>query len=166
MKKILMLLILFGSFTGFSQSNDEAEAKKVVTDFFDAFHKQDSVALRTLAHPSIKMQSIGANAEGKVQVSTMPYGNFLKSIISIPSTTKFEEKLHSYNIQVNGPLAQVVTEYSFWMNEKLSHCGVNSFTLVKEDQNWKIVYLIDTRKKDGCTGKELEIKSVPFSKQN
>lgn len=156
-----MLLVMFICFTGFSQNSPgEAEAKKVVTDFFEAFHKQDSVALRNLTHPSIKMQSIGANAEGKVQVSTVSYGNFLKSITSIPSTTKFEEKLHSFNIQVNGPLAHVITEYSFWVNEKMSHCGVNSFTLVKEDKDWKIAYLIDTRKKDSCTGLEkgLQIK--------
>ncbi len=151
MKKIFIVLAIFTGLTGFAQNTtDEAETKKVVTDFFEAFHKQDSVALRNLAHPTIKMQSIGADAEGKVQVSTMPYGNFLKSIISIPATTKFEEKLHSYNVQVNGPLAQVITEYSFWVNDKLSHCGVNSFTLVKEDQEWRITYLIDTRKKEGC----------------
>ena len=161
-----MLLILLGSFTGFSQSTDESEAKKVIIDFFEAFHKQDSVILRNLTHPTIKMQSVGANAEGNVQVSTTDYGNFLKSIISIPASTKFEEKLHSFNVQVNGPLANVVTEYSFFVNDKISHCGVNSFTLVKEDQEWKIAYLIDTRKKEGCTGKELEKKSVPFSTQN
>lgn len=150
-----MLLAMFVGLTGFCQNSSvEAEAKKVVTDFFEAFHKQDSVSLRNLAHPSIKMQSIGANAEGNVQVSTVTYGNFLKSIISIPSTTKFEEKLHSFNVQVNGPLAVVITEYSFWVNDKLSHCGVNSFTLVKEEEEWKITYIIDTRKKEGCTGSE------------
>lgn len=161
MKKIFILLVILAGSTGLAQnSSDEADAKKVVADFFEAFHKQDSVALRGLAHPTIKMQSIGANAEGKVQVSTMPYGNFLKSIISIPATTKFEEKLHSYNVQVNGPLAHVVTEYSFWVNGRLSHCGVNSFTLVKEEKDWKIAYLIDTRRKDGCefSQKGLQIK--------
>ncbi len=155
MKKIFILLAMFTGLTGFSQnSSAEAKAKKVVTDFFEAFHKQDSLALRNLAHPTIRMQSIGANAEGNVQVSTVTYGNFLKSITSIPSTTKFEEKLHSYNVQVNGPLANVVTEYSFWVNDNLSHCGVNPFTLVKEDEDWKITYLIDTRKKEGCSRPE------------
>jgi len=155
MKKIFMILAMFAGFTGFSQdTSDEAEAKKVITDFFEAFHKQDSIALRNFAHATIKMQSIGANAEGRVQVSTMAYGDFLKSITSIPVTTKFEEKLHSFYVQLNGPLAQVITEYSFWVNENLSHCGFNSFTLVKEDKDWKITYLIDTRNKEGCNPSE------------
>lgn len=151
MKHIFLLLIFFTGLSIFAQeSSEEAEAKKVITDFFEAFHKQDSVALKNLAHSSIKMQSVGANKEGKIEVSSLTYGNFLKSISSIPSTTKFEEKLHSFDITVNGPLAHVVTPYSFLVNDNLSHCGVNSFTLVKEESEWKIVYLIDTRKKEGC----------------
>lgn len=151
MKNLFLLLILFTGLTSFGQtSQEEAEAKKVVTDFFEAFHKQDSVALRNLAHPTVTMQSIGANAEGKTKLSSSSYGNFLKSIASIPSTTKFEEKLHGFEIKVNGPLAHVITPYTFHINGKLNHCGVNSFTLVKEDAEWKIAYLIDTRKREGC----------------
>lgn len=151
MKHIFLLVILFTGLSSFAQETaEEAEAKKVVTNFFEAFHKQDSVALRNLAHSSIKMQSIGANKEGKTELATMAYGNFLRSIASIPPTTKFEEKLHSFDVTVNGPLAQVITPYSFLINDKLSHCGVNSFTLVKEDKEWKISYLIDTRRKDSC----------------
>ena len=33
------------------------------------------------------------------------------------------------------------------INEKLSHSGVNAFTLFKEKDSWKIIYLIDTRRK-------------------
>lgn len=151
MKNIILFLALLLSISTFGQSQqEEAEVKKVVTDFFEAFHQQDSVALRNLAHSTIKMQSIGKDREGKMKVSTSSYGDFLKSIAGIPSTTKFEEKLHSFNVQVNGPLAQVVTPYSFLVNDKLSHCGVNSFTMVKEADDWKIVYLIDTRKREGC----------------
>ena len=151
MKQILCFLILFsiGS-SAFSQSSEEADVKKVVTDFFEAFHRQDTVALRDLSHSTIKMQSIGMDAEGNSKVSTNPYGSFLKSIAGIPSTTKFEEKLHAFDVQVNGPLANVTTPYSFHLNNTLSHCGVNSFTMVKESGEWKIVYLIDTRRKDGC----------------
>jgi len=138
-------------FTSFAQiSPEEEEVKKVVTDFFGAFHKQDSVALRNLTHTSVTMQSIGDNAEGKTQLSTSSFENFLRSIVSIPSTTKFEEKLHGFEIHINGPLAQVTTPYTFHINGKLSHCGVNSFTMVKEERKWKISYLIDTRNRNEC----------------
>lgn len=151
MKNVFILGIFLIGLSSFAQdAAEEAEAKKVVTNFFQAFHKQDTLALKKLAHSSIKMQSVGANKEGVTEISTVSYEDFLLSIASIPATTKFEEQLHSFDITVNGLLAHVITPYSFLINDNLSHCGVNSFTLIKENTQWKIVYLIDTRKKEGC----------------
>jgi hypothetical protein len=44
----------------------------------------------------------------------------------------------------------VWTPYRFIFNGKFSHCGVNSFTLVKLNGEWKINYVIDTRRKEKC----------------
>lgn len=150
MKKFFSFLLFMNCMTSFAQTAEEAAVKDVVTGFFEAFHRQDSVALRSYAHPSINMQSIGNNSEGKLKLSSNTYGEFLKSIISIPATTKFEEKLHGFDVRVNGPLGTVITPYSFLVNGILSHCGVNSFTMVKEADDWKIVHIIDTRTREGC----------------
>jgi hypothetical protein len=40
--------------------------------------------------------------------------------------------------------------YKFYVGETFSHCGVNSFQLFKDKEGWKIIYLIDTRRKDPC----------------
>ena len=74
----------------------------------------------------------------------------MKSIVSIPATTKFEERLLSFDIRLNGALASVITPYTFYVNDKLSHCGVNSFQLYKKEGEWKIIHIVDTRKKEGC----------------
>jgi hypothetical protein len=44
-------------------------------------------------------------------------------------------------------MAHVWAPYEFYINDKLSHTGVNTFTLFKEKDIWKIIYLIDTRRK-------------------
>lgn len=151
MKIFVYLLVLFTGFSVVAQEgSEETAAKKTVEAFFVAFHKQDSLALRELAHPSVTMQSIAEDEEGNVKLTTDTYSDFIKAISSIPETTKFEEKLHSFEIKVNGPLANVVTPYSFFVNGELSHCGVNSFQLFKEDGNWKIIYIVDTRSKEDC----------------
>ncbi len=72
---------------------------------------------------------------------------FYKSIATIPTTMTFLEKILSYSIQVDGAIANVWTPYEFYINGKLSHKGVNSFTLFKENNYWKIIYCIDTRRK-------------------
>ena len=152
MKHLLILLILFISVTAHSQNPTESEnAKQVVIDFFDAFHKQDSIALRTLAHPAVIMQSVSTSLTGETKVITEEYRKFLKSIVSIPATTRFEEKLHSFDVTINGSLATVITPFSFYLNGNLSHCGVNSFSLVKMPEGWRIAHIIDTRIKEGCS---------------
>ena len=60
---------------------------------------------------------------------------------------KFQEKLLSFSIQIDGSMAHAWTPYEFYINEKLSHKGINAFTLFKENELWKIIYIIDTRRK-------------------
>ena len=52
-------------------------------------------------------------------------------------------------IKIDGALASVWTPYKFYSGATFSHCGANSFQLVKIDGAWKIQYIIDTRRK-GC----------------
>ena len=47
-------------------------------------------------------------------------------------------------------MAHVWAPYEFWYNGEFSHCGVNSFQLFKEEDTWKIIYLIDSRRKEDC----------------
>jgi hypothetical protein len=55
---------------------------------------------------------------------------FYKSIASIPNEMKFQEKLLSLSIQIDVAMAHAWTPYEFYINEKLSHKGVNAFTLI------------------------------------
>lgn len=73
--------------------------------------------------------------------------DFLKSMATIPADVKFEERLLLWQVLADGTMAQVWTPYEFYVNGKLSHRGVNSFSLAKIAGAWKITYLIDTRRK-------------------
>tara|TARA_R100001369_G_scaffold87479_2_gene123064 strand:+ start:13650 stop:14114 length:465 start_codon:yes stop_codon:yes gene_type:complete len=153
--KILPLVFLFlFSFSSFSQhTEEELEAKATIDAFFEAFHKRDSIGLKEIAHTNIMMQSITVNEDGNNKIITESYSSFIKAIVSIPTTTKLEERLLSYDIRVDGPMANVVTPYSFFIDGELKHCGVNNFQLFKESEKWKIVYIIDTRTTKDCSSK-------------
>lgn len=142
--------MLFTSLTSFAQTAEETQVKNIVIEFFEAFHQQDTLALRELAHATVTMQSLAENSGGRNTLSTNTYAEFLQRIKSIPSTTKFEEKIHSFDVRVNGALANVITPFSFHVDGNLSHCGLNSFTMVKEADVWKIAHIIDTRRKEDC----------------
>ena len=133
-----------------AQNSETQIVKTTIIEFFDAFHKQDTTALKAMAKGNIKMQSISVNNEGKTLLDESNYFQFVKSIASIPKAKKFEEKLLGFNIQIDGNMANVWTPYEFWFDGKFSHCGVNSFQLIKEDDTWRIIYLVDTRRREGC----------------
>jgi hypothetical protein len=61
-----------------------------------------------------------------------------------------DEQIVFETVKVDDDLAMVWTPYRFIFNGKFSHCGVNSFTLVKLNGEWKINYVIDTRRKEKC----------------
>lgn len=151
MKKIIFAAIILLNLTAFSQTGDISNSpKRLVQDFFEAFHAQDTIKLKSFAVDGVKMESVSMDAEGNTKLTSEDYSKFIKSIASIPAEASFEEKFHEFRIEQNGLLATVTTPYSFYYNGNFSHCGVNSFQLVNFNGEWKIVYLIDTRGKENC----------------
>ena len=135
---------------------DKDAAVKLVEDFFVAFHQKDTLKLRKFTHPNIEMRSIAIDTSGNSTIKAEEYAGFLNNIATIPNSTRFEERLNSIAVYVNDELGNVLTPYTFFINGRLSHCGVNSFQLLKVDEEWKIINIVDTRKKGDC---ETEKKS-------
>ena len=96
------------------------------------------------------MQTAYKNNEGKDVLVTDEPETLTQAISNRPDDQKWDERLLSYSIQIDGNMANVWTPYEFWFNEKFSHCGVNSFQLIKLEGSWEIIYLIDTRRREGC----------------
>jgi hypothetical protein len=143
MKKVsLLILVLFFQFS-FAQ---ESEIQMTIGKFFNAFHQRDSIALKKVCSENLVLHSI-SESEKESKFSIQKASDFYKSIATIPLTMKFEEKILSFKVQIDGSMAHVWTPYEFYVNDKLSHSGVNSFQLYKENEVWKVVYILDTRRK-------------------
>src|SRR5690606_31137795 len=97
-------------------------------------------------HKTAMMHSI-SEQKGGPKLSTESAEQLIQSIASIPADMKFEEKLLSFNEQVDGNMANVWTPYEFYVNGKKSHGGVNSFQVIREDGLWKIIHIADTRRR-------------------
>ncbi len=141
---VLMTSILYG------QNNQEVEVKTTVDRFFEGFHKGDTLIMKSVMADKIILQTAFKNKKGDDVLVTDQVQKLMDAIGNRPSDQKWDERLLSYNIQVDGNMANAWTPYEFWFNDKFSHCGVNSFQLFKEGESWKIIYLIDTRRKSTC----------------
>ncbi len=143
MQRIVFVLLVVFSSSLYSQNE---EVKDVIVTFFKGFHAKDSTIIKSVCAENMILQSIGESSKGS-QIKNQNPQDFYRSIATIPSTMLFEERVLDYSIQVDGTMAHVWTPYEFYVNNKLSHKGVNAFTLFKDNGLWKIVYLIDTRRK-------------------
>jgi len=61
-----------------------------------------------------------------------------------------DERINFDMVRTDGPLATAWTPYKFYYKGNFSHCGVDSYQLVRINGIWKIQYLIDTRRNMSC----------------
>ena len=144
---ILLTCCLFTSMLRAQTTEDSV--KVAVQLLFKAMKESDSAALRQAFSPTAVLQTIGRNKEGKLTVSSEQVEEFAASI-SKASPASLDERIEFAAIQIDGPMASVWTPYHFYYQGKFSHCGVNSFQLVRLAEGWKIQYIIDTRRREGC----------------
>ena len=105
-------------------------------------------------HKEIKIQTTATNQEGKKLLITESKSKLLTSVANKNPEVTYFEKLLSYDIKIDGNLASVWTPYEFYVNGNFSHCGANSFQFFNNNGTWEIIYLVDMRRRSGCTPSE------------
>ena len=148
MKLPIVLIAMLFTVVSFSQTDEEYKVKYTIETFFDGFHQSDSLKMKSVMHPNMSLQSIQPDKEGKEALINQNISGFLKLVTQYSKARNWEEELQSFDFKIDGNLAQVWCPYSFYLNGMLSHCGANSFQLFYADEQWKIVSILDTRRKN------------------
>lgn len=135
--------------TAFAQTNEQEAVKKVVNNLFAAMRTSDTTLLKSVFAPEMILQSVVNKRDSSVGLVTEKAAVFIKSI-GTPHKEVYDERIVITDVKVDGPLASVWAPYKFYVGSTFSHCGVNVFQLMKAADGWKIIYIIDTRRKDNC----------------
>lgn len=149
MKYFLIVLTVVISGNSLRAQTAEDSVKAVINNMFTAMKNADPVLLKTCFADSMVLQTISRNKEGNLIVRNEAPAGFI-DFISKESPGNADERITFDVVKVDGPLAIAWTPYQFYYKGQFSHCGVNSFQLVRFNGVWKIQYLIDTRRKQGC----------------
>ncbi|WP_276502274.1 nuclear transport factor 2 family protein [Terrimonas pollutisoli] len=148
--KRFLLLLTFGFFIGKLQAQTaEDSIKTTINTLFAAMKNGNGTAFKGVFSDSAILQTITRNKEGKALVRTENVSEFA-AFVSKLKRDSADERISFETIKIDGPLAIAWTPYNFFYNGSFSHCGVNSFQLVRFEGVWKIQYLIDTRRRAGC----------------
>jgi hypothetical protein len=147
MQYFLLLLTLFIITTRGNSQTAEDSVKAVINDMFTAMKNGDENLFRSVFSDSVVMQTIRRNKERTTIVVNESLNEFAQFVGTLKKDSA-DERISFETIKIDGPLAIAWTPYKFFYNGTFSHCGVNSFQLVRFEGKWKIQYLIDTRRKE------------------
>ncbi len=146
MRQLLSVLALAATALH-AASADEREAIATAQKAFDAIAAHDAAAMRACMLSDARIYYVRdadppagtAVADAATHIAGVK-GDLLERFIGLPQ------------VSVHGRIAQVWGEYEFLRDGKLSHCGVDSFSLLKTEEGWKIAAITYTADTTGCSG--------------
>ena len=127
-----------------AQESGEAEVQAVIERLFDGMREGDSSAVRSTLHPEARLQSAVVR-DGRPQLVTGSIDDFVRAV-GTPHEQVWDERIAGLDIEIDEPLASARMRYRFHLGDAFSHCGVNFMHLVRTDDGWRIVQIIDTRR--------------------
>ncbi len=150
MKKIIFISISILSFNFSKAQTAEDSVKAVINRMFAAMKagEGNGNVLSSCFADSAILQTI-IEKDGAVKIKTEEIKGFADFVNTAPKDAA-DERITFDMVKVDAALAIAWTPYNFYYNGKFSHCGVDSYQLVRINGEWKIQYLIDTRRKEGC----------------
>ena len=161
MKKLTIIfsIIALCSISAFAQKTDDSkDALAVVNKLFEmmAAHKPaEIVALHTA---EAQLVAVMKNREGKSASRTFTAEAFSKNFAE--KRAELKEDMYAPKVEIHGDLALVWGRYVFFVDGKISHCGVNAFHLVRTDAGWKIGGASSSMEPQGCTEQEKAMKTT------
>lgn len=142
---LLLLMSAVQIETMAADSGPEGLAQKL----FDAMAAHDGAGARALFVPDANLVAVAP--EGKVTVT--PIDKWTDRISS--SKDKWLERMWLPKVQEHNAISTVWGEYDFHLNGKFTHCGIDTFTLVKTNGEWRIAALAFSRETSNCPASPL-----------
>ena len=145
MKKVQLLWVALYSTLSIEQ--ERPSPYTAVESFFAAFHAKDSTGMQQLISPKAHLMRSTLN-NGQPIVQENDIKRFIRAVATRKDTPVWEERLGKPVVQQHLNLALVWVPFRFYLDDTISHCGYNAFTLSWDGQQWTILSLIDTGTKD------------------
>ena len=144
MRLTFVMVLLAATRLFAAEASEEKAVLAVVQKFFDALAARDADAARAVLIPEGRYYSVRENGA----VSGASHAELAARLPA--GKEKLLERMRNPRVMIRGGIATVWTEYDFHRDGKFSHCGVDSFNLVKMPEGWKIAGLMYTVEPRGC----------------
>ncbi len=142
------LLLAAGGAQAQSSPSTRDSVLTVVQQFFQAMEAKDTVRLHAIMVTSGHTLAV-ISRNDTTRISVRPGSEFITNLPGSPQ--HWRERIWEPQVLIHETLAVVWAPYDFYLDSTFSHCGVDSFTLVRLADGWKIVDAAFTIEPVGCT---------------
>jgi ketosteroid isomerase-like protein len=148
MKPLLSALLASTAFCGSGSNSDVATVTMTVNALRAGVAAHDGAAVLAMIRPEGIATVVAQKPDGTTAIRHPSWTDFVAGIK--PGPQKFDPRFKDPVVKVNGDIAMTWTPYTFFVDGKLHHCGVNHFDLVRENGSWKILNITYTIRSAGC----------------
>ena len=163
MKKTLLIVVAFlwlGAAQVSAQHGEDAKAAVgVVNQLFTEMAAANPAGIVALHTPTSDLAAVFKQRDGKTRYQSINGEAFSKMFTD--KTKVMREEMYDPKVEVHGDWAMVWGRYVFFEGDKLSHCGINQFNLIRIEGTWKIATGASTIDRHDCTDKEKAMKPDP-----
>ncbi|MBK6935678.1 MAG: hypothetical protein IPH18_01435 [Chitinophagaceae bacterium] len=148
--RIFWILLTVCSLSAAHAQTAEDSVRSAIAKLFHAMKNADTLLLKDCFTAKAILQTIRYNKEKMPEAVNENLHGFVTAV-SKSHPGDVDERIVYEAIKTDDCLAVAWTPYLFYYKGEFSHCGVNSFQLVRINGEWKIQYLIDTRRREACS---------------
>lgn len=130
-------------------ASEEAAVLAPVNALFAAIAARDGAALAGLSAGTGTITVAAEKPDGSRTVTHRTWAEMAAGMK--PGPERYEERLISPAVEIDGDIAMVWGHYVFMIDGKPHHCGVDHFDLARKDSGWKIVNATWSSRTTGCT---------------
>ena len=150
MKRLLAIasvLVIAGADTALAQSAEETAVIAVVNRMFEGMRTSDSAMVRSTFANGARFANLDTRSTPP-RITYDSVNGWLRGIAG--SNRRWDEQIYDVQARVDGDIAQVWAPYTFYLDKKVRHCGVDILHLLKLNGEWKVTQLSDSRRTEGC----------------
>lgn len=127
---------------------EEAEILAVLDRLFEGMRARDGAAVASAFHPQAALAVAPEGAPPGTPPAVTPASEFAASVGA--GGPPFHEPYFAPEVRIDGNLAHVWTFFRFYAGDQFSHCGTNSFQLLRWAEGWSIVFAAYSRQTVDC----------------
>jgi hypothetical protein len=129
--------------------SEEGQVMAPINMMFDGLARRDSAIILAAMRPDATAIVAAEKPDGTRSVRRLTGAEFAAGVK--PGPERFEERLSDPAIEIDGDIAMVWSPYTFLIDGKVHHCGVDHFDLVREGGSWKVANVTWSSRTIGCT---------------